>query len=526
MSLSLQEPQSDQETRIVRDVCQLWASNPDRTDEDRDRRIAAFAVIYDVPAIQIGIMTEGIWNKEQIARISITPAVKTALQIAYTAKSKHSFDFDTLDYIGKVNTRTKDDLVSIHLHRIFNLPKIWAYSPHAENFDKVARQFNVIANIINSQLMPAAPIPMAIAPKVRVPVKKTNFLRGLFVSPVTGDPITMDETSPPWMIALHRLLENGHTPEMIKDTDPRLYKQLADFHNKDMINIHGNRTCVYERDLIGYFAEQLYNRLRSRRDRVTGENITTLKFIKLGKPSYNHRTIEPRIGDHIVRCICIKNGKECGACFNLDDDASFVPCLKKIFENPPPGAVPKIDKLMSLIKNILEPTVESHRTRSVCPACEHINSANEEATTNLTGATPLLTHPSDVVCEMCSTAYCTDCFEHHPGVICNGFEKRNDTYGEGAQACPGCRSPTYRENGCTFIKCITPNCHQMWCWACRCLRYGENILGGRPEHQHYCMITPHYRSNPRWVNNPEFTPYISNAPLNADDPNGVYWVPP
>ena len=70
------------------------------------------------------------------------------------------------------------------------------------------------------------------------------------------------------------------------------------------------------------------------------------------------------------------------------------------------------------------------------------------------------------------------------------------------QACPFCRIPIQRKDGCAHVKC--PECNKQFCWHCRILKHEENS-NKKP---HICLCGKH-KHNPLFQ---DLLQYKHNAP--------------
>lgn len=88
-----------------------------------------------------------------------------------------------------------------------------------------------------------------------------------------------------------------------------------------------------------------------------------------------------------------------------------------------------------------------------------------------------------MTCTVCNGEYCWAHANAHPGETCKSYVKRqktvvkaNDRYiKQIAKACPSCKAPTQKANGCIHMTCS--QCRTHWCWVC-----GVKTCGGGDEH--------------------------------------------
>jgi hypothetical protein len=512
-------------TQISRIMRSLWETNKNRSHEDWNTRISFVTQLLDTTEEVVRYSSEVFWNNEKRERLRITSReVRESLKKIYygiwpklESKEYTYYDFEILQIVPKNKTIKGTEKYHARLNLVFNeIYKTALKEVNSDRLERCARNFNRTANYLNGKLHPDIPIPFAVDSRERTNIQKKNYLRGIFFCPATGDELDIT-TQPPWVQELDQLLKSGKTLEWIKTERRSIYIELTEYHRTQVIPIHGkdNKKCVWLKQYLLYYVERYINFISAGKCKFTPENINTLHTVSLDKKTSLWQLQPPKIGGLFVKCVCINDGKECNMCFNLSDPV-VLNMFKQKFANPPAEATDKINTLFRLIKNSVNPKKYSSRINSKCPKCGFCNTRNAEAFLNERGHNIHLKHPTDVNCDQCHHAYCTDCFETHPRRICRGFVKGTDP-GPKYQACPRCQVTTERVTGCTFIKCQNPECNAMWCWMCRCLRHEEQLADADGSRNHYCPLETHYTANPQWADNLDFLPYISNAPLLGED---------
>jgi len=519
-------------------VRNLWHKNQRRTKEEWIPLLDAVAIAHQTTPDHIETICNAYVNSEQAYKLILTDdnvwrAIKHSYMKAYKPKEHMIvFNFETKAVVPNGKTsRVMADMHTQLLNISGRLYESWIAHPHANEFEKYARLFNISANKINMMfdLQDKWLIPFAIPPKQHSHIPKVKYLKGLVHCPMTGgEPI--DEILPSWIDEFTQFVDdNNHADmEQIKCDNPELYNHITTFHRDNMVVLHwtsNSKKCVWPLAGLNFLATQFIQRLTSRLCVIKeSTDISALTFhIPNTHPSKKKSlqwSITPKIGSIFIKCPCIENGKECGACFNLSDP-NILRTFKDIFKNAPQDAATSVKDLFTLIQTMLNAPPDNYRTQSCCPKCQHSN-ISYEAQRNYSGANPHLKHPSDMICESCNFEYCTDCNQSHPGHICRGF-KPNEDPGEFYQACPGCKVVTERISGCSFMKCGNRTCNKMWCWMCRCFRYEEQDADADGSRNHYCITVNHFRSNPHWANNREFKPYTNESPPSPD--GGADWVP-
>jgi hypothetical protein len=405
--------------------------------------------------------------------------------------------------------------------------RMWEISPHINEFEEVARTFNIIANRINIKFkLGTEGIQLAISPKPKKKRSKMNYIRSLIIDPMTGDrPINpiLDQTI--WFQKFQERIQINDFKcivdmELLKFEDKTLYGNISNFHNKEMRTLHRNNKsnrCRWPKNGLAFLANQFIQRLAL--GKITQDNLKTMCFgfpgdkpIKL--PPLLQRT-RPIVGNYYVKCPCIKkdsNGDayECGICFHLNDKFVLQAFKNTIFANPPVDSIESINAFFVLVNTKINAPQETHRTHPLCPNC-HTIGYNYEAILNNTGTNPEKKHPSDYICLECNLRFCTDCGSYHPGSICRGFPE-NTNPGDIYQACPKCTCVCERIDGCPHIICPNHMCGAMWCWICRCCRYEEQGIDADGTRNHYCMTINRFHANIIWDEDPNFEPYEENAP--------------
>jgi hypothetical protein len=317
---------------------------------------------------------------------------------------------------------------------------------------------------------------------------------------------------PGWEQEVEKLLyDDGYNLEWIKKYKPELYNHISQYHDpknknsNNSVTLHKTQTfkCTYQKDYLTELA-RTFNKQLSNDETSTIDvkfKISKLRLFHYKNDAPKCSSITSKHGDRVVRCPCIKfsDGKigECNIWFNLSLERN-VKILRKIFQ------VESFEskRLFQTISNFI---YKSHKTtfrdETKCPKCKFTNSSNESIENlynvlNKLDANPNLRHPSDITCLQCNYEYCTDCLETHPGELCRGFTKEEQTLlGEDKyQACPYCKAPIERAEGCFAIKCI--ECKFWSCWSCRTLRHVEHSEVTKI-HPHYC-ITNMANNNPKW----------------------------
>ena len=512
--------------------------NPEATPEQWEDRCRQIAALWNLDPDDVVKAFKAYIDREASERLIVSPQVRDGLALAYTTRFKDNgntiFDFTTnrIVEVRFARRRAGNKLqitINAHLLKVCGgeCHRKWLNYPDVDNFDIIARDFNNSANQLNNffgkLLQPEQQIPMAIVAKPRPKIQRKNY-KIIWICPMTGMDKDIDETSPAWMQELDRLINPPDISvpavpiDMVRTERPDLYGRMATYI-RELPVIHDK--CRWPREGFGFLTSQWTNRIRSRPEHITHEMLEdpTISYVIFGRRKlYDHRgrmigDHRPRIGDLYMRCICIKEGAECGAYINLSS-ATTRASLRLMLAAPPLDAVENVNEFFATVERTLNPPPVSYRTHSICPQCQHEN-INQEAIRNHKGNNPIERHPTDVTCAACNHQYCTDCLRSHPRHICRGFSPDADP-GNIFQACPGCRAPVERFVGCAFIQCRNHNCITKWCWVCRCIRY-EEYAGG--EKIHYCMVNRYFQLNPAW-NRPDFVGYTNEAPMLGGVPRG------
>jgi len=547
------------EELLLGDIKRLWRENMSRTVDEWTPLIDAMATLRGVTSDHIKKTYAAFVDTEHASKLVATNEktwlmIKTAYQV-HIKPGMTVFDFERKQIIQGTNkakglTEINNYLVQIsgvssNLHEPnskSSLLEDWRVNPSIEHFESIARKFNVVANIINQKYglqNTDYAIPPAIEPKPREKRPKSNFMLGLGICPITADrPYDIPNG---WGDRFEQLVDDaarrGEIPnlEEVRVTDADLYANITRFHRDEMLVLHHSekkKPCMWYRSKLSYLAGVFLERLRSRPGRYRISDDTKLEEFSFDIPGKNFKgkhfyLYSPKINDIFITCPCVLDGpngkQECGTCFNLSQDRVILG-LRNIFEQIREDQnVKDLFKLIDTMNKVRN-VVCTYRIKSNCPECGYVN-FSAGAIENNDGYNPKLKHPTDVQCDSCKYNYCTDCKESHPGRICRGYgfnpEPGVDP-GPNIQACPGCRIPTNRYDGCTCIVCENPSCAKIWCWNCRCFRHDE-ATRFRPDPKiHDCMIGPtHFTTNPEWVNNPEFVAYTTQLEEHAPTPNEV-----
>jgi hypothetical protein len=271
--------------------------------------------------------------------------------------------------------------------------------------------------------------------------------------------------------------------ESIKLTNPDAYNYYTYHIRKNFITLHKTATkkCCIPKSELSNFVEGLKRNYQKNK-------------------SVNHLIVETFEGNKVykfkIQCPCLTNIKESTEVQECSYEYTFIfnPLIDAIIHKYTFLQSKEIYSELESFKNSLYINISSDkRITPKCPSCACVFT-NEEGLNNLKGNTPIKRHPSDVICPECNYHFCTDCDEIHPGKLCNGFNSTELEY-TNARACPKCKTPTYRTEGCAFMQCT--QCIFSWCWACRCIRNHEDDF----DKPHYCILTNRFQSNPRWYNN-------------------------
>jgi len=405
-----------------------------------------------------------------------------------------------------------------------------ALNPSRTSYMELTRKYNMSINYINQHFNKLIKLPYCVEPLTNT-YKPKSFKSGLYYEPLLG--IDYDDTELSEWKKTFIELEKENSISWIKEHNPNLYNKMIKFHIKEKIVVHGSKCCWLKNDLANvakainsFLSDTKYNG-----GIITNENIDIykknfVKYTNFGKKKCNNFDENIIVGDVSIRCICIKsNYEQCNTLFNISHTETFEVFKLKFkdykynntFDEGGGFIQDPVEYMFERLDTLLDPSKRpNNRLNSSCPKCNHINQ-NDEAILNNKGYNPILKHPSDIICDNCHHAYCTDCSLSHPGFICRGFPEENDT-AKDIESCPACGHITERTGGCTCMTCVIPTCRRTWCWFCRCLRHPEqNVNNINPDLLHYCMDEYRYISNHDWVNNPDFKPYKVVAPLGSDD---------
>lgn len=504
----------------------LFAQNPDR--DDWDDQIAHIATVLDMTDDEIRCELAGFWDKDRAARLKLVdPTIWTQLEAWYTNRfcRKPRPNSGGYDFVQKAIVlgpcHPVQQTINHHLDNLARKALLdWRTQPHDEKFRRYAGYFNASANILNSKAK--VQIPLAKTPPEREHKPNLSYTQGLFFCTFSGmTDAVLGCPEAPWIDALRNLQDkDGRIDlEAVKRSDQDLYNKLTTFHMTQKVVLHRkskSKACTIPKELLGELAEMFITQLKSGVNLVTPEtDLKDFTHLRSTSPWFQ----EHHVDDPYLRCPCFspQTGAKCTACFNVKD-RTIVADLHSIFDK-----VPEVqDKARTLYEEIRRVTTlpaQTYRTHPICPQC-HFQNINWEAIRNQTGVNPTVCHPTDVVCQSCKHQFCTDCLTTHPGIICRGWPGPDDEDGV-VQACPGCKHPTDRIDGCAFIQCEIAACRKMWCWVCRCFRKRELMdIHPDPGQGHICLVIGKAENNPAWRGNPEVLLYESSAPGHRD------WVPP
>jgi len=413
-------------------------------------------------------------------------------------------------------------MINHHLNTVARYALMgWRANPHDEKFHIFAGHFNFSANILNSKAK--VQIPLAKTPPKRKHKPSFLYTQGLFFCTFSGmTDAVLGCPEVPWLDTLRNLQDENNLIDLeaVKSSNPGLYNQLTTYHMTQKVVLHRKSktsTCTIPKNLLGQLAEMFIAQLKSGLNLVTPE--TDLKnFTHFRKTKTDLWLWKHKVNDPYLRCPCFspQTSTQCTSCFNVKD-RDVVADLHNIFDKVP-GVQDKARALYEEIRRVTTLLSQTYRTHPICPQC-HTQNINEEAIRNQTGDNPAVRHPTDVECQSCKHEFCTDCLTSHPGIICRGWSNQ-DNHDNVVQACPGCKHPTDRIDGCAFIQCEIPTCNKMWCWVCRCFRKREMVNRPQdPNRGHICLVIGKAENNPVWRGNPNVKLYESNAPGHKD------WVP-
>jgi len=417
---------------------------------------------------------------------------------------------------GKKKT-VKDVSVIVSMHYIIWFCETLLISKHI-NYKNYKSAWNKSANTINQRVLKENVYKLHIYTEDKKPKKlltielydgddSFNFTApsrklfdGLYDSKLSGMPIDIPDD--PKMLFLKtfiselKLQKNNPVINNISS-----YNEIVNYMIKNIITIHSNRItrCSISRN-----AEDILNFIKGLiRELNTGrKDFTNMKLVFFqNKKKHVSKTL-----NLFCKCPCIKtiNGtlESCDSYFDLIDPSNKEFLYDVVNKNQVNNDFDDVNNAYTELNKFISQIINNDdcRLHPVCPKCKK-SFKNEEGYNNLMELNPINKHPTDVKCPECDYEFCTDCKKVHKGKICSGL---SDEY-KNAQACPKCRSPTYRIEGCTFIHCTV--CTSKWCWVCRCLRPLE--YSTQP---HYCITTDRYLQNPDWRNNIDLVPLISESP--------------
>jgi len=504
----------------------LFAQDPNRNDWDK--QITNIAELFEMNMTEDEIRCElaGFWDKDRAERLELVdPNIWTKLEEWYTNRfcKKLRIGSGGYDFVMKTILRGPchpiQQAINHHLDTVAKgALRNWRMKPHDNKFNSFAGLFNASANTLNSKVK--VQIPLAKTPPKRDYKPTLAYKPGLLFCTFSGmTDSVMGCPEAPWVEAIKKLQDkDGHVDlEAVKSSNSELYNQMTTFHMTQKVVLHRKskmKVCTIPKEHLGQLAEMFTAQLIAGRNIVNPD--TDIKYFtnfrNCNLPWHHHD------GDPYLRCPCFspQDSQQCPACFNVKN-AAVIADLHNIFDKVP-EVQDQAKELFDEIHRVTTLPIKTNRTHPVCPNC-HFENINEEAILNLTGANPAIRHPTDMVCESCEHKFCTDCGGTHPGIICRGWPGPPDVNGV-VQACPGCKHPTERTEGCAYIQCGIPTCRKMWCWVCRCFRKLElHDAHPDPNKGHICLVIGKAENNPVWRGNPDVTIYQSSAPGNIE------WVP-
>jgi len=505
----------------------LFMQNPNR--DDWNNQITHIAGVLDTTEDAIRDKLAGFWDKDRAARLKLEdPAIWIQLETWYNNQfcrnakpNRGRYDFIHKASVGS-NCPQIQHMINHHLNTVARYALMgWRANPHDEKFHIFAGHFNFSANILNSKAK--VQIPLAKTPPKRKHKPSFLYTQGLFFCTFSGmTDAVLGCPEVPWLDTLRNLQDENNLIDLeaVKSSNPGLYNQLTTYHMTQKVVLHRKSktsTCTIPKNLLGQLAEMFIAQLKSGLNLVTPE--TDLKnFTHFRKTKTDLWLWKHKVNDPYLRCPCFspQTSTQCTSCFNVKD-RDVVADLHNIFDKVP-GVQDKARALYEEIRRVTTLLSQTYRTHPICPQC-HTQNINEEAIRNQTGDNPAVRHPTDVECQSCKHEFCTDCLTSHPGIICRGWSNQ-DNHDNVVQACPGCKHPTDRIDGCAFIQCEIPTFNKMWCWVCRCFRKREMVNRPQdPNRGHICLVIGKAENNPVWRGNPNVKLYESNAPGHKD------WVP-
>lgn len=93
----------------------------------------------------------------------------------------------------------------------------------------------------------------------------------------------------------------------------------------------------------------------------------------------------------------------------------------------------------------------------------------------------------DGVCERCEHVTCMECGQSsYPGHVCDpNLASSIREISRNCKACPRCRVPTFRSEGCTVMWCS--HCHAFWDWGTQTVIDSRRHVPHNPEHRQWLL---------------------------------------